>query len=105
MDVKQMTASVVNEETKMVIWHAARLADEQRLFQDFPYDKGHQVYEEPQKEGGSCPIMHPSSVGLAEWYVHLILKCYKAHMVGMTLVQYLRQYCNGIALTGVTFHL
>lgn len=28
MDVKQLTAFVVNEETEIVIWHAAWLADE-----------------------------------------------------------------------------
>lgn len=32
----------------MVIWHVARLADEQRLIQKSS-DKGHRVYEEPQK--------------------------------------------------------
>ena len=50
MDAKQMTALVVNEETEMVIWHAAWLMDEQRLIQEPSDDKGYQVCEEPQKK-------------------------------------------------------
>ena len=40
---------IINEETKMVIWHAARTADKHRVTQKPSDDKGYRVYEEPQR--------------------------------------------------------
>ena len=41
--------SIIKEQTKMVIWHTAQVADEHRVNQKFSDDKRYRVYEEPQK--------------------------------------------------------
>ena len=44
-----MLEFIINEGTKMVILHAARAADEHRVYQEPSEDKWYRIYEKPQK--------------------------------------------------------